>query len=354
MDRAAWATASRTQPDRPARTSLRSWRRDRRASLFAFGSAAISPTDLIALAAARSGLDPAKVIVPPYLPDNATTRNDICDYLAASQSFDRQAGDVLAALEQTGELDNTLIVISGDNGWPFPRSKATLYDTGTHQPLAIRWAGVAAPGRTVDDFVSLANLAPTFLEAAGLPLPKSMTARSLMRLLRSPKSGQVDPQRDHVFTCMETHAPCRLLADGSRGGYPMRSILTKDFHYIRNVCPDRWAAGDPQTADAVTFQQLAKNTFAAFADIDAGPTKAWMVLHRHEPSVQPLAERAFGKRPAPELYDLRKDPYEMTDVAEVAAYKTIVSELEARLTAELKATGDPRTTNRVTPFKEGN
>jgi len=239
-------------------------------------------------------------------------------------------------------LDNSLIVMSGDNGWPFPRSKATLYDTGTHQPLAIRWASVAAPGRTVDDFVSLADLAPTFLEAAGLSLPKSMTAHSLMPLLCSRKSGQVDPRREHVLTCMETHVPCRLLVDGSRGGYPMRSILTKEFHYIRNFCPDRWAAGDPQTTDAITFQQLAKNTFAAYADIDAGPTKAWMVLHRHDPTVQPLAERAFGKRPARELYDSRKDPYELTNVAEVATYKTIVSELDARLMAELKATGDPR------------
>lgn len=80
---------------------------------------------------------PAKVIVPPYLPDNDTVRGDICDHYLAAQLFDREAGEVLAALEKTGELDNTLIVMTGDNGWPFPRCKATCYDTGTHQPLAV-------------------------------------------------------------------------------------------------------------------------------------------------------------------------------------------------------------------------
>jgi arylsulfatase A-like enzyme len=290
-------------------------------------------------------LDPAKVIVPPYLPDNDTVREDICDYLAASQEFDRQAGAIIAALERTGELDDTLIVMSGDNGWPLPRCKATLYDSGTHQPLAVRWGGKVPQGRSVDDLVGLADLAPTFLEAAGLPVPKTMTARSLVPLLRSAKSGQVEPQRDHILTCMETHVPCRVLADGSRGGYPMRSILTRDFHYVRNFRADRWPAGDPQGATTVlTFEKLAKDTSAAFADVDAGPTKAWLVLHRDEPAVRALADRAFGKRAARELYDLRTDPFELRNVAEDPAYKAIVSALDARLMAELKATGDPRAT----------
>jgi arylsulfatase A-like enzyme len=293
----------------------------------------------------ESGLDPAKVVVPPYLPDNDPVRSDICDYLAASQMFDRKSGQILAALEQSGELEDTLIVMSGDNGWPFPRCKATLYDTGTHQPLAIRWGGKAAAGRTIDDFVSLADLAPTFLETAGLPVPKNMTAHSLVPLLHSAKSGQVEPQRDHILTCMETHVPCRALADGTRGGYPMRSILTKDFHYIRNFHADRWPAGDPQGGDAaLNFARLAVDTFATFADVDAGPTKAWLVLHRNEPAARSAAERAFGKRPARELYDLHKDPYEMTNVAEDPAYQEIESRLDARLMAELKATGDPRAT----------
>jgi len=288
---------------------------------------------------AKNGIDPAKVVVPPYLPDNDTVRGDICDYFLAAQTFDRQCGELLAALEKTGELDNTLIVISGDNGWPFPRCKATCYDTGTHQPLAVRWGSRVKGGRVVDDFVSLADLAPTFLEAAELKPPPAMTARSFLNVLLADKSGQVDPTRDHVLTGMERHVP-RGRDDGDqRGvGYPMRTIVTREFHYIRNFRPDRWPAADPPAGAMPGFDEFAKNTFAGFADVDAGPSKAWLLTHRDDPAFQ----RAFGKRPARELYDLRKDPFELKNVADDPACADAVKELDARLMAELKAADDPR------------
>ncbi len=291
----------------------------------------------------RRGMDPAKVIVPPYLPDNEVVRRDICDYFAAAEDFDAQVAGIVASLEKAGELDNTLIVVSGDNGWPFPRSKATCYDSGTHQPLAMRWGGHIKPGRVVDDFVSLSDLAPTFLEVAGLKPPDSMTARSLLNVLLAEKSGQVDPARDHVLTCMERHAsPGRSEEDARNVGFPMRTILTKDFHYIRNFRSARWPAGDPPTEDQLKSGALKNNTFAGFCDVDASPTKAWMIAHREEPAVKPFYDRAFGKRPDRELYDLRNDPNELKNVAEDAAYSVTVKDLDTRLMAELKATGDPR------------
>ena len=289
----------------------------------------------------KSGLDAAKVIVPPYLPDNDTVRGDICDYYLAAQSFDREAGEALAALENIGELENTLVVMTGDNGWPFPRSKATCYDTGTHQPLAVRWGAGIKGGRVVDDFVSLADLAPTFLEAAGMTLPPAMTARSLLNVLRSDKQGQVDPARDHVLTGMERHVT-HGRDDGTQHGvgYPMRTIITKEFHYIRNFHPNRWPAADPPSGAKPGFDEFVRNTFAGFADVDAGPTKAWIATHPDDSTFQ----RAFGKRPAHELYDLRKDPFELKNVADDPAYAGKVKELDARLMAELKATQDPRVT----------
>jgi uncharacterized sulfatase len=293
----------------------------------------------------KPGRDPAKVFVPPYLPDTATTRRDICDYLEAAEQFDQQVAEIRAALEKTGELDRTLIVISGDNGWPFPRSKATCYDSGTHQPLAIRWGDRVKGGRSVEDFISLADLAPTFLEAAGLPVPSAMTARSLLPVLLSEKSGLVDPSRDHILTGMERHAsPGRSEGDRNNVGYPMRTIITKDFHFIRNFKPDRWPAGDPAGTPAPSLEELTTDTYAAFCDCDKGPTKAFIVTHRDEPAMQPFAERAFGKRPARELYDLRTDPYELKNVAEDPAYGATVKSLEARLLAELEAAHDPRAT----------
>lgn len=292
----------------------------------------------------KSGMKLSDVQVPPYFPDSETVRKDICDYYWKAQRFDRETGELLATLEKLGEIENTLVVISGDNGWPFPRSKATIYETGTHVPLAICWPGKIAGGRVVEDFVSLSDVAPTFLEAAGLPPRPAMTARSLMNVLLSSKSGRVDPKRDHVLTGMERHVPCR---GEIRGGYPMRALRNHDFHYIRNFKPDRWPAGDPDACEApgeqrCTYEQLAKNTRVGYADVDAGPTKAYMVLHRQEAGVARLFELGFGKRPERELYDLRKDPWQMNNVAGDPKYAAALKRLDAELTAELKRTADPR------------
>jgi N-sulfoglucosamine sulfohydrolase len=291
-----------------------------------------------------AGMTLANVKVPPYLPDSEIVRKDICDYYFAVQRFDRETGELLDMLDRLGELDNTLVVISGDNGWPFPRSKATLYEQGTHVPLAIAWPGKIPPGRVVEDFVSLPDLAPTFLEAAGLkPLPE-MTARSLMPVLTSRKSGRVDPKRDHALTGMERHVPCR---GEIKGGYPMRAIRNRQYHYIRNFKPDRWPAGDPNGlekpgAQPYTYEQLAAKTLVGLADIDSGPTKADLTLRREEPAVRPLYEMSAGKRPERELYDLRKDPYQLRNVAADPKYAAVVRKLDAQLMAELRATADPR------------
>jgi arylsulfatase A-like enzyme len=296
-----------------------------------------------------AGLRWQDVRVPPYLPDHETVRRDICDYLLEVQRFDRETGELLAMIEKTGELDNTIVVMSGDNGRPFPRSKATLYDAGTHVPLAISWPARVSGGRRIDDFVSLSDLAPTFLEAAGLPPRSEMTARSLMPLLVSKQSG-VDARRDYVLTGMERHVPCR---GEIRGGYPMRAIRTREFLYIRNFRPDRWPAGDPdglENAAPFTFDELSAETFKTLADIDAGPTKAFMVMHRNDAAVKPLYELAAAKRPERELYDLSKDPFQMRNVAADASYAGAVRRLDAELMSTLKNTGDPRAEGRGDEF----
>lgn len=289
----------------------------------------------------KSGMRLEDVRVPPYLPDSEVVRKDMCDYFWEVQRFNRQTQELLDVLAKTGELENTLVVMSGDNGWPFPRGKATIYAAGTHVPLAIQWGSRIRAGRKVEDFVSLPDLAPTFLEAAGVKVPADMTARTLMPILQSAKSGRVDAKRSSVLTGMERHVPCR---EAINGGYPMRALRNHDFHYIRNFLPNRWPAGDPDDLETATYEQLAGNTRIAFADVDAGPTKAWMVMHRSEAAVRPLYDLAFGKRPAQELYDLRKDPFQMKNVAGDPAYAASLKKLEAQLMAALKETKDPRAT----------
>lgn len=280
----------------------------------------------------KSGMKPEDVQVPACLPDCAEVRSDLCDYYLGIQRFDAEVGDMMKRLEETGELENTILVMTGDNGLPFPRCKSNLYDTGAKVPLVIRWGKEIKGARVVTDFVSLADLAPTFLEAAGVALPPDMTARSLLGILRSGQSGQVEAARDHVLTGKERH--CKAQEKGNSGGYPCRAIRTKEFLYIRNFEPGRWPAGVASAADC--------EGGIAYHDIDVGPSKAYMVAHREDAAVKRLFDLGFGKRPAEELYDLDKDPDQLSNVALDPAYLDARTKLADRLLAELIATKDPR------------
>ena len=117
----------------------------------------------------RTGKDPANVVVPPIFPDHPIVRSDILDYYVEIEHFDRMVARAIKTLETAGQLENTIVVVTSDHGMPFPRAKASLYDDGTRVPLAIRWPkGIRNPGRAVNSFVNLSDLASTFLEAAGL------------------------------------------------------------------------------------------------------------------------------------------------------------------------------------------
>ena len=244
-------------------------------------------------------------------------------------------------LEDRGELDDSLVVISGDNGLPFPRCKSNLYDTGTNVPLAVCGPAAVKGGRVVEDFISLADLAPTYLEVAGLKPPADMTARSFMNILLSSKSGRVDPKRDHVLTGKERHVPGQ---ENDMGGYPMRAIRTHDFLYIHNFKPDRWPSGAPKGYSKSIDIDVARprGTHFGYADTDASPTKSYMLKHRDDPKVKRLFELAFAKRPSEELYDLAKDPDQLNNVADKVEYAKVKKKLAAALIDELKATEDPR------------
>ncbi|HUY89245.1 MAG TPA: sulfatase [Pirellulales bacterium] len=282
--------------------------------------------------------------LPKFLPDVPEVRQDFADYLGEVQAFDAAVGVLLEQLEAAGELDNTLIVISGDHGAPgFPRGKCNLYDFGVGVALVAKWPG-GKPGRVVDDFVNLMDLAPTFVEAGGLAPPDVMTGRSLLDVLKSDRSGQVDPERTWVVAGRERHVAA---AREDNLPYPQRALRTKDFLYIRNFKPDRWPLGAPyEVTDsaAPSMSVLENNTFAAFPDMDASPTKAWLVAHRHDPQRKRLYDYAFAKRPGEELYDLRQDPDEIANVAGDPAYAETKRELAAQLLGTLTDAGDPRVT----------
>lgn len=283
----------------------------------------------------KSGIKLSDVKVPACLPDNETVRSDVADYLWEVQRFDREVGVIVARLKAMGELDNTMIVVSGDNGMPFPRCKATLYDLGTRVPLAIRWGSKVQRDRNVSDFVSLCDLAPTFLEAAGLKPSQQMTGRSLLPLLQSKKSGQIDPARTFVLTGMEQHVYL----------YPSRALRTKEFLYIRNFDPDKWPSGEIETHNPhydFASQPWPTEHGAFSFNIDPSPAKQFLRLHRDEKETKRFANLAFLKHPKDELYDLSKDPDQLRNVAGDPAYLQITQRLQQKLNAELTQSNDPR------------
>ena len=273
------------------------------------------------------GKDPAKVEVPPIFPDNDLVRSDILDYLVEVEHFDSMVERAIESLEKRGLLDNTIVVVTSDHGMPFPRGKATVYDDGSRVPLAIRWPnGIKYPGRSIDDPVNLSDLAPTFLEAAGVRVPEMMTGRSLRKLFVSPKPAEWGA----AFIGFERHSGAR--AGGK--GYPCRAIRTEDHMYIYNFEPDRWPAGSPDPTVC--------NRLIPFGEYDSSPTKTYMIEHQYDHGVAELAHLAFGKRPAEELYILKDDPHQMRNVAGSRGFEVIQTDLRKRLFAHLERTQDPR------------
>ena len=286
------------------------------------------------------GIEPnaLKGKMPPFLPDVPEVREDVADYLGECQAVDRCTGELLRLIEAAGELEHTVIVVSGDHGMPgVPQGKCNLYDHGTSVALFIRFPGTK-PGRVIDDVVRLPDLAPTFMEIAGVTPPEGLYGRSLLPLLRSDQEGQIDPSRTWAITGRERHV------DTARDGnlpYPMRGLRREDFLYIRNFEPDRWPMGNPGNG-AGTEEELEGNTFSGYADMDASPTKAWLIQHATEPQWKPYFDRAFGKRPAEELYDLHKDPDQIHNEADNPEYAAKKKEMAEELMGKLGAAKDPR------------
>ena len=285
-----------------------------------------------------SGIPLDKIKLPAFYPDLP----DIADYYFEVQRFDREVGAMMKLLEESGELDNTMVVMSGDHGMPFPRCKSTCYEWGAHVPLAIRWPRAIKPGRQLTDLVSLTDLAPTFLEAAGVDVPKQMTGVSLRPQLLSDKSGKIT-NRNHVLFGKERHVPSQEAPDS--GGYPTRAIRTDDYLYIRNFKPDRWPAGTPNDGKAWLKG-------AWYGDVDGGPTKNALIARRNDSRYRQFFDLSFAKLPAEQLFDVKSDPDNVKNLAADPAFAVVKKELAQRLMAELKATRDPRVLGQGDQFDE--
>ncbi len=284
-----------------------------------------------------------KGLIPKFLPDVDDIRRDFSDYLGEIEALDAMLGVMLTELESSGQLDNTIIILSGDHGIPgVPRGKTNCYDLAIRAPLMIRYPKLIAPRRTVDDFVSVMDIGPTLLDLAGIDVPKSMDGKSFKKQLTDHRSGWIDQHRNGVIVGRELHF--HTARDGNLP-YPMRAIRTPDFLYIRNFKPQRWPMGDPRGLDGKTpptYEQLQHSTSVTMSDLDASLTKAWLITHRNDPKVKPLFDLTLNLRPAEELYDLRVDPDQQNNLIGHDKYAAKRIELSERLMAVLKETSDPR------------
>jgi N-sulfoglucosamine sulfohydrolase len=260
-----------------------------------------------------------------FWPDNDTVRNDLLDYAYEIEYFDQHLERMMADLEERGLLENTLIVVTADNGMPFPRIKGQEYELSNHLPLAIMWPeGIQNPGRTVADFVSFIDFAPTFLAVAGVNGEangmQALNGQSLTGLFADKQS---DTFRDHVLIGKERHD----IGRPNDAGYPIRGIVKGNYLFVTNYETDRWPAGNPETG---------------YLNCDGSPTKTQILNLNRSAQAPQYWQMSFGKRPAEELYHIQSDPECMHNLADDPEYASLKAELKSQMEAELTAEGDPR------------
>lgn len=279
------------------------------------------------------------VEVPEFLPDTPEIRSDILDYCYEIEWFDKHLGQMLQTLEEMGELENTIIIVTSDNGMAFPRAKANAYEYGIHMPLAIRWGtGIAAPGRTIDDLVSLTDVAPTILEATHIEHTNEeypMVGKSLINIFTAESEGDTNYEREAVFSARERHSSSRW----NNLTYPQRSMRTPEYLYIRNFKPNRWPAGAPQKYEK---DSTLGPMHDAYHDIDACPTLTFLVENRENPDIAPYFHMAVDKRPYEELYNIKEDPYCLNNLIDAPTMQEEKIGLIQMFENYLNETDDPR------------
>ncbi len=262
--------------------------------------------------------------VPAFFPDNDIVRTDILDYALEIEYFDSHVSKIIEFLDSKGELDNTLVIVTSDNGMPFPRAKSDEYEYSNHLPLAIMWGkNIKDRGRVIEEYVSFIDIAPTILEAAGIKWKQSGMQETPGVSLLPFFQGETNDSRDFVLIGKERHDVGRP----NDFGYPIRGIVTNGWLYLRNYWPDLWPAGNPE---------------CGYSTVDGSPTKTEILKSRHNPETKFYWDWSFGKRPAEELYYLVDDPYCIKNLSNEEKYNAMKDSLRGKMEEELKKQNDPR------------
>jgi len=250
--------------------------------------------------------DPKKIEVPPYLPDNDSTRIDLARYYDEISRLDMYLGDVMEELKRQKVDDNTLVIFMSDNGRPFPRDKTRLYDSGIKTPFIVRWPKSIKSGRT-NALISAIDIAPTLCELAGASMSESFQGNSFVPLLKDPNASIRD----------------KIVAEHNWHDYQSQeqAVRTQDFLYIRNALP-YYNASPP--ADAVN-----------------SPTYRKMIEMHNEAGLEEEYMDCFiVPRPGEELYNVKKDPYQMHNLSQDPEYSDTLELMSDQLDEWLRIYGE--------------
>lgn len=263
--------------------------------------------------------------VPSFWPDNATVRTDMLDYALEVEHFDNHLVEILNVLKESGELDNTIVIVTSDHGMPFPRCKGQEYEYSNHIPFAVMWKnGIIDPGRKINDYISVIDIAPTLLEAACIDLETcgmaTITGRSFLGLL---KNENMEVDRDFVLIGKERHDVGRPHDQG----YPIRGLIRGDYLFLMNMKTGRWPAGNPETG---------------YLNVDGSPTKTEILKSRKNPETTFYWDLSFGKREAEELYNITKDRECLDNLAKNPEYEELRTQMKQELIEQLTSQKDPR------------
>ncbi|MGN6294527.1 MAG: sulfatase family protein [Chitinophagaceae bacterium] len=280
----------------------------------------------------KAGYSLQNTQLPGFLPDNDSIRSDLQDYAVEISWFDTHLMNCINELKRIGELDNTIIIVTSDNGMSFPYAKANCTDAGIHVPLAICWGNRIKPNQVIETLVSTIDLAPTIISGVGLKADKTLSGQSLWPLLTGKPN---DYKEDAVYAGRERHSFSRY----NNLGYPMRSMRWNDMLLVHNFHPERWPAGDPMEISKDGTLEL------AYFDIDDAPSKKYLIDHRDELPIAPYFKAAMEKRPAYELYDLKKDVSCMHNLAGDPSYAGVLEKMKQKLSDKLRSTKDTRIGN---------
>ena len=258
--------------------------------------------------------------IPAYWPDTEEVRTDMLDYAVEVEHFDHHVGLMVEQLKKSGHLENTLIIVTSDNGMPFPREKGHPYENSAHMPLVMMWPkGIAGAGRVSQELVSFIDIAPTLLDMAQVPNDKhgmeTITGKSLLPIFKNELNT---PFREQLLMGRERNDTGRP----HNQGYPVRVLLKGDLFYVHNFKSDRWPCSNPETG---------------FRDTGASKTMDAVLMSGPESSYW---EWCVGKRPEQEMYNIKKDPDCLVNLASQPEYQPQLEAMKKSLFEALTLEGD--------------